>query len=476
MRALLIIMTVLALAACGGSGGSDGPVTSFRDEPTNVYLANIAPRLVDRAHYGIWALPDQRAADARHMPIYHDHDGDGRRLFVGIDQGAGRTAPLGAAGERGGMAIRYGWLNDGAGHRAVADYLAEGVAGRVQRYSIPPEVRVIGVASAAEVNWVIHAVQLVNATLPEGAKMTVGAPLPGLSSQRNTIQVEFVGAREFRGGTNDGIARYLSGQRTHIQFNRDGEALSDWPIPVVPRERDRMGVVVLAHELLHGLGLRSHPRFYPDAPHIMTAVNGGAFTEMNEHLQPHSLLYPTDREAMRVLYSRLSNGDSPTSFGPWDSTSLHLRGEGRHADFGVALRNGYAEPWAYGHMPRTDLVRNGALTDAVKWEGTLLGLTPDAAAVAGEAAIVVDLLELAGTADFTELEAWAPNTAPGAAGTGTQWLDGDLGYSITVAGNTFRETGGDDGTLTGIFVGRAHEGAAGTLERADLTAAFGASR
>ena len=73
-------------------------------------------------------------------------------------------------------------------------------------------------------------------------------------------------------------------------------------------------------------------------------------------------------------------------------------------------------------------------------------------------------------------ESWAARTAPGATGTGTQWLDGDLGYTISVRGNTFRETGGDTGTLTGIFVGRSHEGAAGTLERADLTAAFGASR
>ena len=73
-------------------------------------------------------------------------------------------------------------------------------------------------------------------------------------------------------------------------------------------------------------------------------------------------------------------------------------------------------------------------------------------------------------------QAWAAGAALGAAGTGTTWLDGDLGYSIAVRGNTFRETGGDTGQLMGIFTGRQHEGAAGTLERTDLTAAFGASR
>ena len=56
------------------------------------------------------------------------------------------------------------------------------------------------------------------------------------------------------------------------------------------------------------------------------------------------------------------------------------------------------------------------------------------------------------------------------------WGDGDLAYRISVRGNTFRETGGDAGRVTGIFTGRSHEGAAGTLERSDLTAAFGATR
>ena len=100
----------------------------------------------------------------------------------------------------------------------------------------------------------------------------------------------------------------------------------------------------------------------------------------------------------------------------------------------------------------------------------------------------VNLTALTGTADFTALETWGPNVAPGAAGTGTMWLDGDLGYTIAVRGGTtppgqaghlsyvFRETGGDAGRLTGIFTGQNHEGAAGTLERTDLTAAFGATR
>ncbi len=52
----------------------------------------------------------------------------------------------------------------------------------------------------------------------------------------------------------------------------------------------------------------------------------------------------------------------------------------------------------------------------------------------------------------------------------------DAGEERQEGGNTFRQTSGDAGRLTGVFVGRDHEGATGTLERTDLTAAFGASR
>ena len=179
---------------------------------------------------------------------------------------------------------------------------------------------------------------------------------------------------------------------------------------------------------------------------------------------------------MQTLYGRLRHGDEAATFGSWNSSTLHVHGNGPHVGFGVALTNGYVEPWAYGYAPSTDLANNRNLSDSATWEGALLGLTPSAEAVAGDAEIGVNLGTLAGRADFTSLETWAAEAAPGEAGTGTTWLDGDLGYLIAVAGNTFRETGGDAGRLTGIFTGASHEGVAGTLERSDLTAAFGASR
>ena len=116
------------------------------------------------------------------------------------------------------------------------------------------------------------------------------------------------------------------------------------------------------------------------------------------------------------------------------------------------------------------------LLESVSWSGRLLGLTPQAEVVAGAADLTVELATLAGRMDFTRLESWAAHAAPGAIGTGTIWGDGDLSYGIDVRGNSFVQTGGDAGILTGVFFGASHEGMGGVLERDDLSAGFGGNR
>ena len=82
---------------------------------------------------------------------------------------------------------------------------------------------------------------------------------------------------------------------------------------------------------------------------------------------------------------------------------------------------------------------------------------------------------LAGDLAFTGMRAWEAGDQVGAT-SGIVWGDGDLAYTVGVRGNTFVQTGGDDGIVTGIFAGARHEGMAGTLQRDDLAAAFGGSR
>ena len=52
----------------------------------------------------------------------------------------------------------------------------------------------------------------------------------------------------------------------------------------------------------------------------------------------------------------------------------------------------------------------------------------------------------------------------------------ELALPVLVDSNVIRRIDGDAGALQGFFTGANHEGAADTLERTDLTAAFGATR
>ena len=432
--------------------------------------------------YGLDQLPQLAADDARQAPIYHDayidpsaglsgQDGGGipylpgDKLIVGVDQGQEHIGDLPFMGKHGEFDVRYGQLNDGAGANTLMGYLSQ-MGNVVQRHADPPSVRFGGRADTADANRLIRAVQLVNAALPMNARMDMPSSSASSNSQ-NGIYVEFAPRSSYTEKSLWGTTYNRTQSYSLINVNK---AYTDYG--------DRQAVILLAHELMHALGIQRH------AEGKFATIMEGSWNDYWEyqsvdgviHPQPLSLLYPVDREALRALYGRLQNGDSPTDFGAWDSESTHLHGNGQHAAFGVAMRNGYSEPYAYGYMPNSDLAGNPALAGTATWEGLLFGFTPDAAPVTGDAALSIILDTLTGSADFTSLESWSAGEAPGDAGTGMIWGDGDLSYSIAVTYNTFRQTVGDDGILTGAFFGPAHEGMGGTLEREDLTAAFGGTR
>ena len=140
------------------------------------------------------------------------------------------------------------------------------------------------------------------------------------------------------------------------------------------------------------------------------------------------------------------------------------------------MRNGLAQPWVTGEKPLWDFDDNPAFFgQSARWSGRLLGLTPAVEAVSGEAVLLVDLETLGGEIDFTDLVYWPAFAAPRGStiGASTVWSDGDLAYTIQIDGNTFVQTGGDDGTVTGAFFGLSNDEMGGVLHRDDLTAAFG---
>ena len=403
---------------------------------------------------------------------------------VGLRRGFEDFGSVPYIGARGGVAIRYATLYDGSGARPsdLANYLSVTSGGIIKRYTSAPTLRIIGPSTARERGLVAEAVEAINLSLPVQYRIQIGAPMPGLSLRDtvNSLGRYFVSGRELPNTIHVEFlecAAYVKCERAAATAwsieNSDYESEHGY-IQVsrgsTPYPHDNRARALLAHEILHTVGIDGHTTASNSimAPHYPTT--GGDAT-----------LWRIDRDALQVIYRQMEPGDDPADFGPWSNSVVHLVGDGTHANFGVALRNGYAEPWAHGPRPHTDLADNTELRDGVvaTWDGALVGFTPETEAVTGNAGITVNLRKLTGTASFTELENWAPSEQPGEAGTGTMWGDGDLGYFIAVAGNTFRETDHpdhEDGTITGIFTGAAHEGAAGTVERQDLTAAFGASR
>ena len=230
---------------------------------------------------------------------------------------------------------------------------------------------------------------------------------------------------------------------------------------------------VLLHELVHALG-RGHvsPAAFPDT--IMHASG-------DEGVSDWLILSPLDEAALYAVHARLRPGSSGnvSDLGPWTDESVHVMGRfgdtvSRAVAFGAVWQNGLVRPMATVVSPSPPLQR--ALSGTGSWSGRLLGLTPQAEAVAGAMDMTVRFDDLTGRLAFTEMEKWAAHAGIGTLGTGAQWGDGDLHYGIMLDGQMLVETGGDAGEITGVFSGANRERVGGTLRRRDLSAGFGGTR
>ena len=151
--------------------------------------------------------------------------------------------------------------------------------------------------------------------------------------------------------------------------------------------------------------------------------------------------------------------------------------------FGVRSANGLAQPWVAGFEPNSYIWDNPYLGENVSWSGTLVGMTPNNEAVTGSAGLRFDLTTFDGDLNFTDMVSWPAHQNPLYA-TGGMWGDGDLRYSVQIYHNGMDSVFGnldpgyfdDEGIVDGGFFGKQHQGMGGTLQRDDLTAAFGGNR
>ena len=461
----------LAISACSTGGEPSAPDVTPAD--------NILSPQIERP-LTLPGLPTLDISDARQAPLI-DH---GDSLHIGADvapsgdfssQGVknGVNVFSGAAEdtqpvERVARAVLQRAIDDSTNKTGCCFEYQRGIVG-LATFEGQPVVRVAEGTDAHLVDQVVRAVQILNTWLPPQNRMIFspnlaqqGLPVSDVPDGQIVIEFFRPGDDSHAWTDNDTIQRF--DPSTNRQEEIGKRAAHIWVNLDVLNQDYTLSVMF--HDLIHALGFYGHLPIEDFEDSIMRDLN-----------LIHTLNLPEiDGEVLIAMYRRLSPGTMPEDFsvgslGPWDRQSAHLFGEmevlGGKASFGTALRHGVVLPWASGPKPWWNLQGNPLLSGSASWAGWLLGRTPRLEVVEGSAALEVDLDILEGTLGFDGL-AYSEN--------GKVWGNGDLNYSIQVAGNTFKQVDGDEGVVTGVFLGHHHDAMGGVLERDDLTAAFGGKR
>ena len=475
------VACLVCLTACSGSEHARHDADGLR--LTSAETASRKP--VGAVGFRRPALPAPLPEQAAAAPITY-RGIDGSRLHVG--KVIAPNYPMARHPDpflEGGSTLFRATRHEQIDSRQIIDFLSEHAQGGLQTFAAPPTVHIGEAMNFRE--SVVRAVQWINEALPPAWHIQIGRDVAPLqqSVPSGAIYIDFASASELGARLPTGAAG-----AAHLYDNADGSRRASHVVVAPERvgwygpNDDTMLEKVIIHELLHALGFSSHVE-RQDSRIFHATLGREDFSNM---------LFPIDRQALFAAYAKLKPGDRPPTiqrklFNGWSTLGDHWAGISEFSEFGVARQFGvpgvqsppfFLQAWASGEAPHTSLA-DSPLKGSAVWTGDIIGVRPDDVRdasgyernlVTGTARIAVELGTLEGEALFDDLATWANTEVE------EMWGDGDLEYDIKVRGNTFHQTATsiDDGVLTGIFTGRQHEGAAGTLERSDLTAAFGAAR
>ena len=364
--------------------------------------------------------------------------------------------------------VTYQHIRDSADRETVIAFLRQATDGITLRHENAPTLRMVADSTARERRQVADAVRFVNSALPTDFRIRMGSDAPSGRVPNGEIWIDFAPLHEWPvdRGRATAFAQY---QQFIVDPENPAFAVHIWLDKDKTDSRDaEWNTAFLVHEILHAVGFSGHV----DRARFNSIMNPLIDHPQARPGQAADLLFPLDRDGLAALYM-LRVGDNQDDLGLWNRYVRDIQGELDSVTFGVHARNWGLDPWVGGAKTQGDFRQ---IQGDATWEGRLVGFTPSVQAVLGSVDMTVNLENLTGNLAFDDLEYWAEGQAPGRVGSGATWGDGDLLYDIRVDGNTFTRTGGDTGVIDGAFYGVNHQAAGGTLDRHDLTAAFGAER
>ena len=381
----------LLLASCGGGGGGG---LAQRPPPAGGSSASAPPAAPSPSPYDRGAATTPYGGDAKPRVLGGmeptNTDASGQIAIVGSPDisRASEHFAQNVSGSHDGADVGHLRLRDGTSASELLRYLRADASYRnvnkVRRWASPPTVRLAEGASEKDVFDTLMAVRLINSSLPADWQLRFDETPSGSSGRHDTgiIKVS-VTPREnwaqFGTGCEQAVGCAWTVAQSDGQITAATVALD--PVRVTG---DRKRVFVLLHELVHALG-RGHvdPAAFPDT--IMHASGDHGVSDW-------LILSPLDEAAMYAVHARLRPGTrgnlDMNDLGPWSDVSTHVfgridyvPGKQQAVAFGAVWQNGLVRPYAMARNPSPPLQRR--LAGNASWSGRLLGMTPQAEAVAG---------------------------------------------------------------------------------------------
>ena len=394
----------------------------------------------------------------------------------------------------------------------------ESPARKLIRWTRSPKLRIYNAdrETNEDIYWrVVESVRELNTALPRDVQITqyrgwqidrasigefVSGDLGDLSAVADTGSIAVFVLKP------ETVKEACNGSPACASYRTDGHGAITAAVVAVPEDaleesHAHWAEMTIMHELLHAVGFTAD--LYDDRYKDQSKYWGSLMARDIDSAdygkdQNVATLPPFDRDTLHALYVTQERGAARgdiaqyREWGEWGVRMSPLAHRWRATsggivEYGVTYRHDRVHAWARGPAPHYNSLAwavnsenpNRYLREyeTATWSGDFVGASqgPRAGAmVEGASALQIRLSGVVdpdskrdGTLRLTKLEM-----------EGVRWKSGTLRYGIDVWGNKFTQNGeeGDEGHVDGVFLGRWHESAAGTVRRVDLVGAFSGER